>query len=49
VPITFNTVLQLAPGRRFTWVLEVGSQVDEAWRLSFATRETQSPSQIRPG
>ena len=49
VPITFNMVLQLAPGRRFTWVLEVDSQVDEAWRLSFATRETQPPSQIRPG
>jgi hypothetical protein len=49
VPITFNTILQLAPGRRFTWVLEVDGQVDEAWRLSFATRETQPSSQIRPG
>jgi hypothetical protein len=49
VPISFNTVLQLASGRRFTWVLEVDSQVDEAWRLSFATRETPPSSQIRPG
>jgi Family of unknown function (DUF6941) len=49
VPIVFNTVLQLAPGQRFTWVLEVGGQVDEAWRLSFATRETQPSSHIRPG
>jgi hypothetical protein len=40
VPIAFNTVLQLPPGRRFTWVLEIDGQMDEAWRLSFATRES---------
>ncbi len=39
VPVAFNTVLQLPPGRRFTWVLEIDGQADEAWRVSFATRE----------
>ncbi|HLX46864.1 MAG TPA: hypothetical protein VKS82_00870 [Streptosporangiaceae bacterium] len=39
VPVAFNTVLQLPPGRRFTWVLEIDGQTDESWRLSFATRE----------
>jgi hypothetical protein len=45
VPIAFNTVLQLAPGQRFTWVLEIDGGTDEAWRLSFATREAQQASQ----
>jgi hypothetical protein len=39
VPVAFNTVLQLPPGRRFTWVLEVNGRTDEAGRVSFATRE----------
>ena len=42
VPIAFNTVLQLPPGRRFTWVLEINGQTDESWRASFATREAAS-------
>ena len=44
VPMSFNIVLQLAPGGRYTWVLEVGGYTDDAWRLSFATREAQVPS-----
>jgi hypothetical protein len=47
VPIAFNTVLQLPPGARFTWVLEIDGQADDEWRLSFATREPQA-SQVRP-
>jgi hypothetical protein len=38
VPVAFNTVLQLPPGRRFAWVLEIDGQTDEDWRISFATR-----------
>jgi hypothetical protein len=38
VPVAFNTVLQLPPGRRFTWVLEINGRADDAWRVSFATR-----------
>jgi hypothetical protein len=34
-------VLQLAPGGRFTWVLELDDQTEEEWQLSFATRESQ--------
>lgn len=41
VPIAFNTVLQLPPGSRFTWVLEINGQTDDTWRLSFATRDAQ--------
>src|SRR5438128_2093163 len=37
VPLAFNTVLQLAPGRRYTWVLGVGGQPDARWSLSCAT------------
>jgi hypothetical protein len=39
VPVAFNTVLSLPPGRRFIWVLDIDGHTDEAWRLSFATRE----------
>lgn len=39
VPVAFNTVLQLAPGRRFSWVLEIDGRADEDWRVSFATRQ----------
>lgn len=42
VPVAFNTVLQLPPGRRFTWVLEIDGRTDEDWRVSFATREAPS-------
>jgi hypothetical protein len=48
VPIAFNTVLQLPPGARFTWVMEINGTTDEAWRLSFATRAAQ-PTQPHPG
>jgi hypothetical protein len=41
VPMSFNIVLQLAPGGRYTWVLEVDGYTDDSWRLSFATREAQ--------
>jgi hypothetical protein len=38
VPLSFNTVLDLAPDARYTWVLEVDGQADDSWRLPFATR-----------
>lgn len=44
VPVAFNTVLQLPPASRFTWVLDVDGETDDTWRVSFATREaTQAP------
>jgi hypothetical protein len=45
VPVAFNTVLQLPPGRRFTWMLDIDGRTDEAWRVTFATREANR----RPG
>jgi hypothetical protein len=40
VPIAINTgLLQLPPGKQFTWVLEVDGHAEADWRLSFATRE----------
>ena len=47
MPVAFNTVLQLSPGGRFTWVLEMEEEADDEWRLSFATRENQ-PSPTLP-
>jgi hypothetical protein len=41
VPMSFNTVLELAPGGRYSWVLEVDGQADDSWRLPFATRRAQ--------
>jgi hypothetical protein len=41
VPMSFNIVLQLAPGGRYTWILEVDGYADDGWRLSFATRQAQ--------
>jgi hypothetical protein len=41
VPMAFSVVLNLPPGRRYTWILEAGGHADEAWRLSFATRQAQ--------
>jgi hypothetical protein len=38
VPVSFNTVLELAPGRRYSWALEVDGHADDAWRLPFATQ-----------
>jgi hypothetical protein len=43
VPMSFGSVLNLPPGQRFTWVLEVSGHAEEDWRLSFATR--QAPGQ----
>jgi hypothetical protein len=48
VPIAFNTVLsQLAPGSRYTWVLEVDGHPDDNWQLSFATRANMT-IQVQP-
>jgi hypothetical protein len=44
VPVAFNTVLQLPPARRFSWVLEIDGQTNEDWRISFATREGSLPA-----
>jgi hypothetical protein len=43
VPIAVNTTLQLPPANEFTWVLEIDGHTDEAWRLSFATRDLALP------
>jgi hypothetical protein len=48
VPIAVNTVLQLTPGKQFTWVLEVDGHADEDWRLSFMTRELPEMPQLPP-
>jgi hypothetical protein len=37
-PIAINTVLQLPPGQRYTWVLAIDGHSKDDWRLSFATR-----------
>jgi hypothetical protein len=39
VPIAVNTVLQLTPGQRYTWILEVDGEAHDDWQVSFATRE----------
>ena len=41
VPMSFNIVLHLAPGRRYSWVLDVDGQADDSWRLSFETRQAE--------
>lgn len=43
VPMSFNVVLHLEPGRRYSWVLDVDGQTDDAWRLSFETRAQAQP------
>lgn len=44
VPFAINTgTLQLPPGGRFTWLLEVDGRGDDDWRLSFATRPPPPP------
>ena len=42
VPMTFNIVLHLAPGRGYSWVLDVDGHADESWRVSFETRQAQT-------
>jgi hypothetical protein len=46
VPMTFGSVLNLPPGRRYSWVLEVADEEEEDWRLSFATRA--APAEAGP-
>jgi hypothetical protein len=41
VPMCFNIILQLEPGARYTWALEIDGHTDDAWRVSFATRQAQ--------
>jgi hypothetical protein len=43
VPMSFGSVLNLPPGRSYTWVLEVSGHTEEDWRLSFATRQASAP------
>ncbi len=47
VPMTFNIVLHLAPGSRFSWVLDVDGYTDDSWRLSFETRQAQAAPGMR--
>jgi hypothetical protein len=42
VPMSFNIVLQLDPGRGYSWVLDVDGHDGDAWRLSFETRQAQT-------
>jgi hypothetical protein len=42
VPMTFNIVLQLEPGARYAWILEIDGYTDDAWQLAFATRQAQA-------
>jgi hypothetical protein len=39
VPMSFNIILQLPAGGRYTWILAVDGEEDNAWRLSFVTRQ----------
>jgi hypothetical protein len=47
VPMTFNIVLHLSPGSRFSWVLDVDGYTDDSWRLSFETRQAQAAPGMR--
>ena len=47
VPMSFNIVLHLPPGGRYTWVLDVDGQADDSWRLSFETRQAQAAPGVR--
>jgi hypothetical protein len=42
VPMSFNIILQLAPGGRYIWALEVDGHSDDVWQLPFATRQAQA-------
>ena len=42
MPMSFNIVLHLAPGGRYSWVLDVDGRSDDSWRLSFETRQAQA-------
>jgi hypothetical protein len=41
VPVSFNIVLHLTPGRRYSWVLDVDGHADDSWQLSFETRQAR--------
>ena len=47
VPMSFNIVLHLAPGTRYSWMLDVDGQADDTWRLSFETRQAQAAPGMR--
>jgi hypothetical protein len=47
VPMSFNIVLHLAPGTRYSWMLDVDGQADDSWRLSFETRQAQAAPGMR--
>ena len=47
VPMSFNIVLHLAPGSRYSWVLDVDGQADDSWQLSFETRQAQNAPGMR--
>ena len=49
VPITFNVILRLPPGGRYTWLLQVNGEEDDAWRLSFVTRNAPASPQGQAG
>jgi hypothetical protein len=38
VPVTFNTVLHVPPGSRYSWVCDVDGYAGESWRVPFETR-----------
>lgn len=41
VPMSFNIVLHLPPGGRYSWVLDVDGHADDSWRLPFETRQAE--------
>jgi hypothetical protein len=42
VPVCFNLVLHLPPGRRYTWGLDVDGYADDSGRLTFETRPARA-------
>ena len=38
VPMSFNIILQLEAGGRYSWVLDVDGHSEDDWQLAFATR-----------
>ena len=37
-----DLVLHLAPGRGYSWILDVDGYAEDSWRLSFETRQAQT-------
>ncbi len=48
IPMTFNVVLHLEPGSRYSWVLDVDGPADDTWQMSFETRQAQAAPGVRP-